>query len=83
MEEQENGGFIGGVKKVLNMYVKNSNKLAKDGLTISEFNNPIKPIINTPLKDTNVLGMKPLTYLTVSFGIVAVCGIAILSLKNK
>jgi hypothetical protein len=83
MEAQENGGFIGGLKKVLNMYVKNSNKLAKDGLTISEFNNPIKPIVNTPLKDTSVLGMKPLTYLTVSFVIVAVCGIAILSLKNK
>jgi|LakMenEpi03Aug12_release.lakeMendotaPanAssembly.Ray.scaffolds.fasta_scaffold3703967_1 hypothetical protein len=83
MEEKDNGGFIGGLKKVLNMYVKNSNKLAKEGLTITEFNNPIKPIINTPLKDTNVLGMKPLTYLTVSFGIVAVCGIAILTLKNK
>ena len=62
MEAQENGGFIGGLKKVLNMYVKNSNKLAKDGLTISEFNNQIKPIVNTPLKDTSVLGMKPLKF---------------------
>lgn len=84
MEDKDsNGGFIGGLKKAVNMYVQQRNTSVKDGLTGIEQQNPIKPIINKSLKDRTILGLKPLTYVAVSFSIVALCGIAILSLKNK
>ena len=85
MQEQNQigGGFIGGLKKVVNMYVQSQTSGASDGLTAREKQSPVKPIINTSLKDTRFIGMKPLTYISVSLGIVLVCGIAILSIKNK
>ena len=85
MQEQTQigGGFIGGLKKITNMYVQSQTSGASNGLTAREKQSPVKPIINTSLKDTRVLGMKPLTYVLISLGIVAVCGIAILSIKNK
>lgn len=82
-ETQTGGGFIGGLKKIVNMYVQSQTSGASDGLTAREKQSPVKPIINTSLKDTRVLGMTPLTYIAVSLGIVAVCGVAILSIKNK
>lgn len=82
-QTQTGGGFIGGLKKITNMYVQSQTSGASDGLTAREKQSPIKPIINTSLKDTRVLGMKPLTYITVSLGIVIICGVAILSMKNK
>jgi hypothetical protein len=82
-ETQTGGGFIGGLKKIVNMYAQSQTSGASDGLTAREKQSPVKPIINTSLKDTRVLGMTPLTYIAVSLGIVAVCGIAILSIKNK
>lgn len=82
-QTQTGGGFIGGLKKVINMYAESQTSGATDGLTAREKQSPIKPIINTSLKDTKILGMTPLTYIAVSLGIVAVCGVAILSIKNK
>jgi hypothetical protein len=82
-ENQKGGGFIGGLKKVVNMYVQSQTSGATDGLTAREKQSPVKPIINTSLKDTRFLGMTPLTYITVSLSIVALCGVAILSIKNK
>jgi hypothetical protein len=82
-ENQKGGGFIGGLKKVVNMYVQSQTSGATDGLTAREKQSPVKPIINKSLKDTRFLGMTPLTYITVSFSIVAICGVAILSIKNK
>lgn len=83
-EETKTGiGFIGGLKKVVDMYVQSKTSGAYDGLSAREKESPIKPIINTSLKDTRVIGMKPLTYIAVSLSIVAICGVAILSIKNK
>ena len=82
-QTQTGGGFIGGLKKVINMYAESQTSGATDGLTAREKQSPVKPIINTSLKDTRVLGMKPLTYIAVSLSIVAICGVAILSIKNK
>lgn len=85
MQEQvdKGGGFIGGLKKVVNMYVQSQTSGATDGLTAREKQSPVKPIINKSLKDTRFLGMPPLTYIGVSLGIVVICGITILSIKNK
>ena len=82
-QTEKGGGFIGGLKKVVNMYAQSQTSGATDGLTAREKQNPVKPIINTSLKDTRVLGMTPLTYVGVSLSIVVICGIAILSIKNK
>jgi hypothetical protein len=82
-ENQIGGGFIGGLKKVVDTLVQSQTSGASDGLTARERQNPVKPIINTSLKDTRFLGMKPLTYISVSLGVVLVCGITILSIKNK
>jgi hypothetical protein len=82
-QTQTGGGFIGGLKKIVNIYAQSQTSGATDGLTAREKQSPVKPIINTSLKDTRVLGMTPLTYISVSLGIVLVCGITILSIKNK
>lgn len=82
-QTQTGGGFIGGLKKIANFYAQSQTSGATDGLTAREKQSPVKPIINTSLKDTRVLGMTPLTYISVSLGIVLVCGITILSMKNK
>lgn len=82
-DTQKGSALIGGLKKVLKMYVDSKTSGASDGLTARESQNPIKPIINTPLKDTKILGLTPTNYLLVSFSVVAICGIAILSIKNK
>ena len=82
-QTQTGGGFIGGLKKIANFYAQSQTSGATDGLTAREKQSPVKPIINTSLKDTRVLGMTPLTYITVSLSIVAICGVAILSIKNK
>lgn len=82
-ETQTGGGFIGGLKKIVNLYAQSQTSGATDGLTAREKQSPVKPIINTSLKDTRVLGMTPLTYVSVSLGIVLICGITILSIKNK
>ena len=82
-QTQTGGGFIGGLKKIASIYAQSQTSGATDGLTAREKQSPVKPIINTSLKDTRVLGMTPLTYISVSLGIVLVCGITILSIKNK
>lgn len=85
MQEESNkgGGFIGGMKKVVNMYVQSQTSGVYDGLTAREKQSLIKPIINTSLKDTKVFGMTPTTYILASLSIVIVCAVGILSIKNN
>ena len=80
---EKGGGFIGGLKKVVNMYVQSQTSGVTDGLSAREKQSPVKPIINTSLKETKVFGMTPTTYILVSLSVVIVCGIGVLSMKNN
>lgn len=81
--ELENNKYIGGFNKALKYYVSSKDSGVSDGLTTREKENPIKPIINKSLKKSTVFGMSPLAFLGVSFSLIAICGVAIITIKNK